>query len=393
MSFSLYVFAYSEASFNGFGGAMLDFGAKKDSSSFEPSLKMKTFFAGQINFSENITFHGEISFKTGDLIEKSVFKESDAKFKVDELSLVFRNSGYEVTNYFSIFLGTYEPIGSDIFLRRHFGIQSIASKITESYLGTSGSVIYPLIGTGISDVIQFDSTPIALGFYTYVNHELDDSYVFNFDGRFASVFQYLKLDFSTGIGTPLNTDYYDDAYFVVNKLYWRAGFNLLLGNPYSFSIFVQAGASEIPFSKDNEKISFSEINKYLLFEPRLNFTDASMDLTFYSLPKDTVEDLIYIENTLGINLNIYSSEFYIKNGLFVIGLNTSASIEGKDISDFDKLDSLFENGFDISIYPYISRKMLLNGDLNASIKIDFSEFADGNWQKGIGITIGYKTQF
>ena len=85
---------------------------------------------------------------------------TDSKFKIDEISVVFRSKGLNSTNYFSIFMGTYEPIGSDIFLRRQFGIQPIMSKITESWLGIAGSVIYPLFGMGIADVVHFSTQPL-----------------------------------------------------------------------------------------------------------------------------------------------------------------------------------------------------------------------------------------
>ena len=256
--------AFAEISFNGLAGAVGTLCSDPEKDNFDLQLKLQTFFAGQFNLSDNLMVRGEFTVKTSDLIEKSVFKEIDTKFQIDELSLTFRSSGFELTNYLSLFIGTYEPIGSDIFLRRYFGINPIASRLTESWLGTAGSVIYPLIGAGLGDVLHFSSQPIAIGFYAYVNHELNDSYVFNIDARIGMVYRYMKLDFSTGIGAPLNTKYYNDAFIVVNKLYWRAGINLLLGNPRNFSMYVQTGASEIPFSKNNKKISFSNVKTYIL---------------------------------------------------------------------------------------------------------------------------------
>ena len=152
--------ASAEIFFSGYTGAKANFNLGKNSESVDPQLSLESYFAGQFNFSENIIGHAEFSLKTFDLIENSIFKATDSKFKIDEISVVFRSKGLNSTNYFSIFMGTYEPIGSDIFLRRQFGIQPIMSKITESWLGIAGSVIYPLFGIGIADVIHFSNQPL-----------------------------------------------------------------------------------------------------------------------------------------------------------------------------------------------------------------------------------------
>ncbi len=384
--------AFSDISFNALAGATASFSSDSKNEKFDPKLEVQTFFAGQMNLSENLILHGEFTVKTGDLIENSVFNETDAKFQIDEISLVLRTAGIETKNYFSVFMGTYEPIGSDIFLRRHFGIQPIASKLTESWLGTAGSVIYPLVGAGFSDIVQFDRAPVALGFYTYVNHELDDSFVFNIDGRLSMAYRYLKLDISTGIGTPLNTSYYENAYFVINKLYWRAGVNLLLGNPHNASIFVQAGASEIPFSKNNTKISVSDIDAYLLLEPRFNFSAFCLHLTAWNLPSKTVGELLFIDNTLGANMNIFSDDFFIKDQSVIIGLNASVSFPEKNYLDLQRFNVFFQEDFDVCIAPYASTK-ILNGDLNIMAKVNVMDIIKDKWYKGFGVSVGYKTQF
>lgn len=384
--------AFAEISFNGLAGAVGTLCSDPEKDNFDLQLKLQTFFAGQFNLSDNLMVRGEFTVKTSDLIEKSVFKEIDTKFQIDELSLTFRSSGFELTNYLSLFIGTYEPIGSDIFLRRYFGINPIASRLTESWLGTAGSVIYPLIGAGLGDVLHFSSQPIAIGFYAYVNHELNDSYVFNIDARIGMVYRYMKLDFSTGIGAPLNTKYYNDAFIVVNKLYWRAGINLLLGNPRNFSMYVQTGASEIPFSKNNKKIAFSNVKTYILIEPRLNISALNFALAAYSLPSETVSSLLFIDDTLGTALNIYTDGFHINNQIFVFGVNTSFSFPEKKLTDLKDFPSFFPDNFNIGIAPYISTKVL-NGNLNLMAKVNVMDIVRGKWFRGLGISLGYKTQF
>ena len=256
----------AEITFSGYAGAKMDF-YSVDTEKFDPGLKIQSFFSGQFVFSQNIILNTEFSLATDDIIDNSIFKEAPASFKVDEISLVIRKQFSTATNYLSAFMGTYEPIGSDIFLRRQFGIQPIASKITESWLGLSGSIIYPMFGAGGADVIHFNSVPLATGIYAYVNHELEDSYVFNGDLRFAGNFRYFTFDLAAGIGMPLNTDDSDNSFIVVNTLYWKTGANILIGNAKTSSIFIQAGFSEIKFKKKQNKWDFNEDSAYFLFEP------------------------------------------------------------------------------------------------------------------------------
>ena len=401
---------FAELCFNGLAGAKAGFDSDKTSEDFDPQMKIQSFFAGQFNISDNFILHGEFSIKTNDLIDNSIFKETPAAFQVDELSAVIRKPFAGTTNYLSAFVGTYEPIGSDIFLRRHFGIQPISSIITESWLGIAGSVIYPLFGAGISDVIHFESQPIATGLYAYVNHEKDDSFVLNLDGRFACVYRYFTLDFATGLGSPLNTKEYDDAFLVIDTLYWRAGMNLLIGNMYTSSLFLQAGVSEVPFKKSEQNLSIRDIKTYLLIEPRLNLSKCRIDLTAFSLPTDkkddeevsasddtepvkqtSVEEFIFIEDTLGVSINIHSDDLYIKNQNFMFGIQTSLSFPDKEFYDLKDFDTLFDD-YTICLTPYLQTK-IFNGELHTLLKCRITDFMNDKWYNGLNFSIGYKAQF
>ncbi|MCR5401987.1 MAG: hypothetical protein K6E78_10400 [Treponema sp.] len=382
----------AELCFNGLAGARAAFDSDKTSSEFDPQMKMQSFFAGQLNISDNFILHGEFSIKTDDLIENSIFNETPATFQVDELSAIYRKTFAGTTSYFSAFVGTYEPIGSDIFLRRHFGIQPISSIITESWLGIAGSVIYPLFGAGLSDVIHFSSQPIAAGLYGYVNHELDDSFVLNFDGRFACVYRYLTLDFATGIGSPLNTKEYDDAFLVIDTLYWRAGMNLLFGNMYTTSLFIQAGLSEVPFKKSDQSLSFREMKTYLLVEPRLNLSKCRIDLSAFSLPEESVEDFIFIDDTLGASINIHSDDLYIKDQNFTLGVQSSLSFPGKYFYDLQNIADFFSEGYTVCFTPYFQTK-IFSGELHTLIKCRITDFMNDKWYNAFNLSIGYKAQF
>ncbi len=143
---------------------------------FKPAMDLEGFFAGQFNFSPNTWTHLEFSVDTENLLGDTLFHEAPAEFQLDELSLTTRAKQESVSNYFSVYMGNYDPIGSDVFLRRYYGIDSIASRLTDSFLGLNGSLLYPHFGVGISDVIKFNS-PITIGFYAYVNKEYYEKYI------------------------------------------------------------------------------------------------------------------------------------------------------------------------------------------------------------------------
>ena len=120
--------------FSGYTGIKADLGFADASGAFDMQLKLHSFFAGQFNLTKNLIARAEFSLRTDDIIDTAVFSKTRADFKVDELSLIYRRQFYGGTNFFSAFAGTYEPIGSDLFLRRQFGIEAVSSKITESWL-------------------------------------------------------------------------------------------------------------------------------------------------------------------------------------------------------------------------------------------------------------------
>ena len=192
--------AFSQPSFSGYSGGKLNYSTNQEvTDKYDPDLSLQAFFQGQFNFNQNMWGHLEFSIDTQDFLSKELFHKTEAFFKIDEVSLIFKSKADDNANYFSIFMGTYDPIGSDIFLQRYFGIKPIASKITESWLGLAGSILYPHFGMGIADVKRFMSSPIALGGYAYINHEDNKYYVFNADGRFACVYRYFSFDIAGGI--------------------------------------------------------------------------------------------------------------------------------------------------------------------------------------------------
>mgnify|MGYP007022365904 CR=1 FL=1 len=384
--------SFAEVSFSGFAGAKADL-YSTDQEDFDPGLKVQSFFSGQLSLTSNIIFNAEFSLATDDIIENSIFKEAEASFKIDELSLVFRKQFPQVTNYLSAFVGTYEPIGSDIFLRRQFGLKPIASKITESWLGLSGSVIYPVFGVGGAEVVHFTKVPLAAGTYIYVNHELEDSYVLNGDLRFAGNYRYFTFDFATGLGLPLETDTSKDAFVWVRTIYWRAGANILVGNAETTSLFIQAGFSELKYKKKTNKFDLNEDSAYLLVEPRFKTKQVQAHLSLFTFPEETAEKFIFLNGKTGANLNLFSDSLYLWNRNFTLGMNTAFAFPEKNLFDlFEDFGSITQDDFNITIAPYMMAQFY-NGEIHFMTQILISELLDSNIGSEFKFNLGYKTQF
>lgn len=382
---------HAEVAFSGFAGAKLDF-YSSDASDFDPALKFQSFFSGQFSFNKNVILNTEFSLRTSDIIENSIFEEAPSDFKIDELSLVFRQQFSSVTNYLSAFAGTYEPIGSDIFLRRQFGIPSISSKTTESWLGLAGSIIYPLFGVGGAEVIHFNKAPLAAGIYIYVNHELEDSYVINGDLRFAGHYRFFTFDLSGGIGLPLKEKDSAKAYILIDTVYGRAGANILLGNTHTTSLLIQAGISEIKIKKDDNKLDFNEDSAYLLFEPRFRGKKMQAHLTVFNMPQESVDNFIFIDDPVGANLNIFSDSLVLKNKIFTAGINAAFSLPEKNLYDVISEPGDIMDDYTITAAPYLMTTFY-NGELHMMSQVKISELLDSNFGSAFKFNLGYKTQF
>lgn len=386
--------------FSGVAGGKVNYTTDKTSPTYNPDLTLQAYFRGQFNFSQNMWSHFEFTIDTEDFLNEQLFDTTTSEFKIDELSLIFRGTGASVSNYFSIFMGTYDPIGSDIFLQRYFSIQPIASKLSESWLGLSGSILYPHFGVGICDVLRFYKQPLALGLYAYVNHEnliyfdSEKHFVANADLRFSGVYRFFTFDIAAGIGVPLNNKYKgEEAFVVIDKLYWHAGTTLLLGNNYTQALYIQAGIFNVPFTKKTSTITLNTESIYLLVEPRFVFNNVHINLSVFSLPKETVNQLMFVENSLGASFNIYSNvvSFGSKQGTF--GTMFSLSFPDRNITNIKNIIDDFKTlNFDIDFTPYLSTTFL-SGDLHVLTTIKLLDIASKRWYDAFNVDIGYKTSF
>ncbi len=384
---------FAATSFSGYAGGKLNYAANPEEEDFDPDLKLQAFFAGQFNFSQNVWSHLEFSINTGDLLSQSIFHETESLFQIDEISLIARANMYTSANYISAFMGTYDPIGSDIFLQRYFNIKPIDSKLTESYLGLAGSILYPHFGIGVADVIKLYNSPIAFGGYIYVNHEDKDYYVLNTDLRFASVFSYFTMDFAGGLGIPLADKYKgEDVFIAIDKVYWHAGTTILIGNNFTNSLFLQAGIYNASFKAKDESSIVSPDDLYLLFEPRFLIANAHMNISIFSLPEDTVKQLLLVDDTLGVNINFYADASLGSSNSLTYGTHVSVSLIDKHLPDLKDIKDITTDDLNINVSPYLESQFL-SGQLHAQATIRLMDFVRERAGHAFALDLGYRTKF
>jgi len=384
---------FAATSFSGYAGGKLNYSANPEASEYDPDLKLQAFFAGQFNFTQNLWSHLEFSIDTGDLLAQSIFHKTESLFQIDEISIIARANLYNSANYFSAFMGTYDPIGSDIFLQRYFNIKPINSKITESYLGLAGSILYPHFGIGISDIIKLYTMPVAFGGYVYLNHEDEDYYVLNGDLRFASVLSYLTFDLAAGIGVPLADKYKgQDVIIAVEKVYWHAGTTILIGNSFTNSIFIQGGIYNASFKAKQDSSIVAPDDLYILVEPRLLLRNSHLNISLYSLPEKTVAELLLVEDTLGINANFYAETSTAASSALILGSHLSFSLIDKNFMDLKDIQTITTDDMNITISPYIESDFL-SGQLHVQASIRLMELMREHTGQAFTVDIGYRTKF
>lgn len=375
--------------FSGYAGILGDFlGDKNETTTFKPDLQAQTFFEGQLDFSGNFLLKSEFYLSTANLLSKNIFEEpteNNAKFRIQEISATGKANALTFTNYFSFFLGNFEPIGSDIYLQRQFGIKSITSRITESWHGAAGASIYPFYGAGFSYTLRFEK-PKVLGLNLYMNLSLADilegltsddiDNAFNIDLRYACIYPYFAFDICGGLG--LHIEKKDSAgekvFILVKEVDVHGGLAMLIGNRYTSSVFLQAGIGEIKLTADSSN-DFKLHNIYFLLEPRFVGKHTQWNFSIFNIPANAVSDMIYLkcfepkQNLLGANISVHTENLYIGNKNITFGIHTTTGITDiKNVTELANFLSMIAS-FKINVTPYVSIPVF-GGNFNSSLRID-----------------------
>lgn len=375
---------FGQVHFSGFAGVAGNIGGKADGDGAE--FLVDSFFSGQIDLFGKVQIRAGATVNTGNLFSKEIFTGTPAQFKLDEFSVTARIHCCHLTRYLTLFAGEYESIGSDLFLQRHFGILPVNSRITESWMGITGTSIYPFSNLGASFVWRL-VTPQAFGAYIYYR---DTEKRLNADVRFAGVFPVLTVDFALGMGFPLTQDTADDTNSLnLNRnMELHSGLTMVIGNAHTASLFMQVGITKVILNPDENEKALKLSDFYFLIEPRFKANFMNFHFTLFNLPERIVDDLFFISNNLGCNLGIFAENVYV--GMFNLTMGAHLTVSVKDAT-LEKLDSVDINKDNISfqVAPF-AETSLSNGTLMARLTMDFMQIQE--LHKTIEFTLGYKVR-
>lgn len=398
------LFAYSF--FTGNAGVQATYEGEDNAGKYDPKLSMEAYFEGQFNFSNNLWTHLNISLATEDFLQDTLFQDTKASFNINEVSLVHRQTFTPLTNFASIYLGCYDSIGSDLFLIRYLGSKPIASKLMDTWLGSGKSRLYEQNGFGFSDIFRINAQPLAVGLNFYFNQDLgynefdgdtsndNEKYYFNGDLRFAGCYRYCSFDLAGGFGFPGSGIDSSAGYIQFKYINLHGGATLLIGNNYTYSLFLQAGVNNAQLAL-GKGIKADKSQIFFLVESRMIVETAKLNFTFYSIPQKYADNLTYIADPLGFDVNVFSENVEIGGRNFTIGTHINASFPNKYAYDIIKggLTSIASDINDVNLFinPYFST-VFLSGDFNFDASINVLGFWKSKWYENMNVSFGYKLQ-
>ena len=97
---------------------------------------------------------------------------------------------------------------------------------------------------------------------------------------------------------------------------------------------------------------------------------------------------MFVQDTLGANLNIYGDTFSLGANRFTIGANFAFSFADKNFLDLKKPVELIKSGFNITMTPYLSTNFL-SGELHTQVSVKFMKFATKRWYEAFTADIGF----
>lgn len=389
--------SFADVTFSGMAGGTTGFAGdfNQDDPSFD--IPFNAFAALQFNFGSWGIFRANMGLATKNLASGDIFKGQDATLKMNEVSLVLTKTGTSVKNYFGFYLGTYEVVGKDEYLQRHLSIEPFTSSLTKSATTlTCGLPLYQNEGVGFSYVMDFNEAPGSFGLNAYVNMKNNPEVPqFNFDLRTAWSTKQLTIDLSVGIGAPLqNTVGGNSVFLLIDTMYLHGGMSLLLGNRYTHSLFIQAGVQNIKINTGSLDSSFEGIDDFsCIVESRITSKHVKVRLSGFSLPKEQLSDLLYLDDPLGAALNIYSDAIPVKNnnmtaGAYLIGSFENDSLISAIASSFNVPDM---SALNVYLTPYVILPVA-NGDLEIMGQFGALDILNTIHFNG-KLKVGYKKSF
>lgn len=387
----------------------------------DPLFSAQGYFGGQLQFQDTLILRGEFSVNAPDIWGKRILEKPAGKnstFQVQEASGVFKFQTASLTHYLSLFYGEYEPIGSDVFLRRQFGIAPIQSDLTSTFISMNGASINDSYGAGLSYIARSSDyqRPLAAGFYLYREWDGQQEAT-SADFRMGGAFNYVTFDFRTGISLPDK----DDSILAGDYVSLKAGVSVLGGKPTSvFNVLLQTGFSDLIMDPQH-KISDDLIYKksaahsfYFLFEPRVNLRQAKFSVTAFNIPYSQAQKMFFLNNynsgreehqihnwqrrvnPCGIDLHASTNVLHVGQSKLTTGMHVTISMGGQTVQDlYDYKDINEKNPWKKTVFvsPY-AKLPVHGGEAYAAATVSSHIFnQEDNWPSCVSVKVGFKINF
>lgn len=391
LSFSSNLFAANF--FSGEAGLCASF-VNKSAHKFDPALFFNGFFAGQFSLTNSLSFRTDLSLRTSDVFTNGLTKDAESVFRINEISAEYIKSFAGATHALTFFKGSSESVGTQHFIRRRLGTENYSSFLTENYLGLNAPNAYDIHGNGGSYSLTLKSIPVSAGLCVSKNSDVPGEAELNADFRLACAFRYLTMDFIAGAGAPIYTknDAGEDVFLLIDTLYIHSGLDMLIGNSHTpLALYVLGGFDYLPVKKNDKTADLKPKDIFMLVEPRISIGKAKIHLSAYNIPAAKLTNFIFIEESLGANIRIFSDCLYTKNYDYSAGLNASAGLTGKYFDDLKSLESEdIKDNLSVTVSPFTeiqANKGILRIMLQANVIKLKDEKPDA-----VKLHIGYKKE-
>ena len=374
--------AFGQIHFSGFTGVVGNIGATEAGNGAQWTTD--GFYAGQVDLFGVVMLRTGVSLRTDNLLDLKLFEEGvPAQFCLDEISITARFPCCHVTRYISLFVGDHESIGSDLFLRRHFGILPTNSRLSETWDGRTDTTIYPFSDLGASYVLKLRSSQ-AFGMYFYAGQK-ENQWRGNVDLRYAGVFSLATVDFSVGVGFPITNDQNAGTSIKLNRdIELHTGLSTVIGNTHTASLFLQFGISKIVLNPGATQSVLKLSDLYFWVEPRFRANFMNFHFTMFNISKSATEDIFFVSGPLGCNLAIFANNIHAGTFNFTVGAHMTISTE----ITLDKFNNTTREDISFRFSPFIETP-LFEGTFTSRFSIDFMKFEQ--MHKSIRFSLGYKT--
>ncbi len=365
--------------FDSEGGMAVDILPEVDFKGAE--LSVRSFFGAQMQLGSNFLLEGEFSFLTNNIFGNIFLQDIPAEFSLNKLSFSYNLAGLNYNSRITAFAGSHDGVGTDQFMRKHFGTHSIDSPLFQPQIGLEPASIIPIDGYGL-EVSTIFGTSTAAAFYAYYN----DKFLFNqlnFDFRFVAVANAIIADVVFGASLPFDKTDSDgsEVIVIIRRADLHAALTMLIGNnPYA-NLYLQAGVTRIQINPDPGNEIFALEDLHILFEPRFTIGNVNINISAYMMPQETVDLTPYIEHTIGGILYINAGTNFGRTKAD-FGSHISAGYE----------DLLSDITFDLArlslmVTPYFNLSMG-GGELEVSAPVRLLEFMTP--EKMVSASISYK---